>query len=192
MMITPMDALLRRLPPPRPTEPIDWADAERRLGTPLPSDLKALVDLYGPGHLAGVIELLSPVEPRSARNLVAFARQQASWSGTSPSHLLALARDANGRALEWQTIGEPDAWPIVVGKDLVRFEGTLSELLLAALDGRGPLPVRTGPPPPEPEPDVEGVDVAAALAAMPPRTRNPRAIDRLVELAPPPGRRLTR
>ena len=89
--------------------------------------------------------------------------------------------------LLWQMIGAPDEWPILVGADLRRFEGTLSELLLAALEGRGPLPVRAGPPPPDPEPDDVGVPLAAALDALVPRPRDPGALDRLVRGIPPPG-----
>jgi hypothetical protein len=176
-----IDELYRRLGPPRPPRPIDWPFAEQRLGTALPAEVKALVDRYGPGHLGGVIELLSPEEPRSARNLVVQVRRNS--FETSPIGLLVLANDADGRPLRWQRIGEPDAWPILI--DFEPVVGTLAELLLAALDGRGPLPLRTGPPPPEPEPDVRGVDVAAALRAMTPRRRSPRAIDELARYVAP-------
>ena len=165
-----IEELYPRLGPPRPPRPIDWSFAERRLGTALPAEVKALVDRYGPGHLGGVIELLSPEEPRSALD-------------TSPIGLLVLANDADGRPLRWQRIGEPDAWPILI--DFEPVVGTLAELLLAALDDRGTLPLRTGPPPPEPEPDVRGVDVAAALRTMTPRRRNRRAIDELARYVAP-------
>ena len=101
-----IDELYRRLGPPRPPRPIDWPFAERRLGTALPAEVKALVDRYGPGHLGGVIELLSPEEPRSARNLVVQVRRNS--FETSPIGLLVLANDAEGRPLRWQRIGEPD------------------------------------------------------------------------------------
>ena len=176
-----IDELYRRLGPPRPPRPIDWAFAERRLGTALPAEVKALVDRYGPGHVGGVIELLSPEEPRSARNLVVQVRRNS--FDTSPIGLLVLANDAEDRPLRWRRIGEPDAWPILI--DFEPVEGTLAELLLAALDDRGTLPLRTGPPPPEPEPDVRGVDVAAALRTMTPRRRNRRAIDELARYVAP-------
>lgn len=174
--------LFERLPPPRASASIDWADAERRLGAPVPGELKALVDRYGAGDLAGVIELLSPAEPRSALNMLVSARQD--QQAVSPTHLLALARDASGRPLVWQRRGgDPDAWPILV--DFEPLPGSLSELLLAALDGRGPLPRRDGPAPEVPE-DEPRWTVAHALSAMEPRTRDGGALSRLVSVAPPP------
>ncbi|CAM5700953.1 Knr4/Smi1-like domain-containing protein OS=Streptomyces griseomycini OX=66895 GN=FHS37_005303 PE=4 SV=1 [Streptomyces griseomycini] len=56
-----LDALVRLCPPPaEPPPPVDWAQAERALGTALPTDYKQLVETYGDGIFDETIWLLVP------------------------------------------------------------------------------------------------------------------------------------
>ncbi|MEU9087297.1 hypothetical protein [Streptomyces sp. NPDC048357] len=59
--MTALDALVRLCPPPAvPPPAVDWAQAERALGTALPSDYKQLVEAYGDGIFDETIWLLVP------------------------------------------------------------------------------------------------------------------------------------
>ncbi|WKU42760.1 hypothetical protein Q3V23_00990 [Streptomyces sp. VNUA116] len=59
-MIT-LDALVRLCPPPADPPPaVNWAQAERALGTVLPADYKRLVETYGDGIFDETIWLLVP------------------------------------------------------------------------------------------------------------------------------------
>jgi hypothetical protein len=182
-----LDALRERLPPAAAPAETDWPAAEQRLSVALPAELKALVDTYGAGPLGGVVELLSP-EARDAHwNLVSHARDQAR------AGLLSLARDAYGRPLWWRTAGPPDAWTLIGLSDeheLWEFGGSLTELLVAALDGHAPvpLPVVAARPSPHADENLEaGITVEQAIAAMRPRERDPDALTRLLERLPPPS-----
>ncbi|MEU3777763.1 hypothetical protein AB0F11_32150 [Streptomyces sp. NPDC032472] len=56
-----LDALSRLCPPPAdPPRAVDWAQAERILGTALPADYKQLVETYGHGTFDDTIWLLVP------------------------------------------------------------------------------------------------------------------------------------
>ncbi|MEV6195695.1 hypothetical protein AB0M19_25205 [Streptomyces sp. NPDC051920] len=56
-----LDALVRLCPPPADPPPaVDWAEAERALGTVLPADYKQLVEAYGDGIFDETIWLLVP------------------------------------------------------------------------------------------------------------------------------------
>ncbi|MFD0141332.1 MULTISPECIES: SMI1/KNR4 family protein [unclassified Streptomyces] len=56
-----LDALVRLCPPPAgPPPAVDWARAERALGTALPADYKRLVGTYGDGIFTDTIWLLVP------------------------------------------------------------------------------------------------------------------------------------
>ena len=56
-----LDALVRLCPPPADPPPaVDWAAAERALGTALPADYRRLVDTYGDGIFDDTIWLLVP------------------------------------------------------------------------------------------------------------------------------------
>lgn len=55
------DALVRLCPPPvGPLSAVDWAQAERALGTALPADYKQLVEKYGDGLFDETVWLLVP------------------------------------------------------------------------------------------------------------------------------------
>lgn len=59
--MTALDALVRLCPPPAAPPPaVDWATAERALGTALPFDYKQLVETYGDGVFDETIRLLVP------------------------------------------------------------------------------------------------------------------------------------
>jgi hypothetical protein len=126
-----LDSLLKLLPPPLnpgevPTAE-DWTAAERRLGK-LPADYKALVDRYGTGIIDRFLWVLNPASANSYLNLlrqnepILNALKELREAGEpcpyalypEPGGLLPFGKTDNGDALFWQTVGEPNKWPVVV------------------------------------------------------------------------------
>jgi hypothetical protein len=71
------DTLVRLCPPPAdPPPPVDWAQAERALGTALPADYKQLVETYGDGIFDETIWLLVPDSAYDDCDLHAQARER--------------------------------------------------------------------------------------------------------------------
>ncbi|MGW4822949.1 hypothetical protein ACWEP4_29125 [Streptomyces sp. NPDC004227] len=77
---------------------VDWAEAESRLGTALPSDYKRMVETFGEGAFDGYLDLNQ--EPWT------YLREDGLliWAGTEDEYLYC-----------WRVDGDdPDRWPVVV------------------------------------------------------------------------------
>ncbi|REJ98518.1 MAG: SMI1/KNR4 family protein [Planctomycetota bacterium] len=123
------------LPPPEsPIETTgDWEEVERRLGTPLPQDYKAFIEMYGTGHLCNLFYVLNPFSEHKAVELI---RQCEKWQEeytklfqgyidkndpdyrflphpARPGLLICIYSD-DGDQIYWLTEGEPEDWTIVV------------------------------------------------------------------------------
>lgn len=105
----------------------DWSAVERALGTPLPSDWKALVEAYGYGSFCDFFHLQSPFfEPctmiEQAKQTLDADRQLAKMfpkavpfpSFPDADGALPWARTDNGDVAYWLTMGSPDDWPVAV------------------------------------------------------------------------------
>lgn len=85
---------------------VDWAEAESRLGTALPSDYKRMVETFGHGAFDGYLDLNQEpwTDLRDDGLLI--------WAGTEHEDLYCWRADA----------GDPGRWPVVVrpfdGKNL--------------------------------------------------------------------------
>ncbi|MEU1847868.1 hypothetical protein ABZ499_00965 [Streptomyces sp. NPDC019990] len=102
-MIT-LEALVGLCPPPAdPPLPVDWAQAERDLGTALPADYKQLVGTYGDGVFDETIGLLVPDSAYHDHDLHAQTRERDEilaglWEfEEKPAGL----REAGARVLPW-------------------------------------------------------------------------------------------
>ncbi|MEV4428605.1 hypothetical protein ACN9M0_38065 [Streptomyces sp. R-07] len=101
--MTAFDALVRLCPPPADPSPVDWAQAERALGSPLPTDYKRLVDAYGDGIFDDTIWLLVPDSAYSECDLQTQVRERDEeladlWEfEAKPAGLL----EAGARVLPW-------------------------------------------------------------------------------------------
>ncbi|MFI1091582.1 SMI1/KNR4 family protein [Streptomyces sp. NPDC020917] len=130
-MTTPLEQLTRLASPADRPAPIDWPDAERRLGHGLPADYKELVDTYGPGEFDGHVRLRAPEGAGGGRGLIAmndgyFEDLEDIWemNGEAPGEiededgttLVVWARTKDGDTLNWlvRPGTEPDKWPVMV------------------------------------------------------------------------------
>ncbi|MBY8881771.1 SMI1/KNR4 family protein [Actinacidiphila acidipaludis] len=154
-MTTPLERLTRLAPPADRPGPTDWADAESRLGHPLPGDYKELVDAYGPGEFDGHVRLRAPEGPNGGRGLIAMndgyfeelediwemneeAPEEIEEEGTT---LVVWARTKDAETLNWlvRPGTSPDEWPVMVlNDDLTEWETypvTATEFLAGLLAG---------------------------------------------------------
>ncbi|MFM9632132.1 MULTISPECIES: SMI1/KNR4 family protein [Streptomyces] len=95
-----MERLLRitgwALPAQRPD--VDWAEVESRLGTPLPSDYRRMVETFGEGAFDGFLAL-----------------NQEPWTSHRQDGLLIWAGTEHENLYCWRTEGDdPDRWPVVI------------------------------------------------------------------------------
>jgi hypothetical protein len=124
-----IDDLVTLVPPP--AEPVDaqgdWRSVEVSLGTALPADYKALIELYGLGMFVDFILLHTPFGPRAsllqrARDLPEELRGAPDqWLERfpyrvypQPGGLLEWAATDLGDKLCWATEGPPNTWRVVV------------------------------------------------------------------------------
>ncbi|MGW1087163.1 hypothetical protein ACWD4L_12600 [Streptomyces sp. NPDC002596] len=115
-------------PIPRPA--VDWPATEAALGTPLPSDYKEVVDLFGPGSFDWYLELLVPGV--LGMDLVDWAKGDAAhathlWRPHSaypaPQGLLRWGTSEQELDFVWQTgAPDPDDWPVLVRTDFGEWE----------------------------------------------------------------------
>lgn len=150
-----LDALRLLVPPPDHPRLGGgrWADLFVELGTRLPAEYLAVMDLYGAGLWAQWLLFATPLRP--GRTLAAYAderldgyrqlREQfpdefsmAIWP--EPGGFLPFADSVDGDYLGWLTHGRPDQWPLIVwprhhdqGPTLTV---TLTDLLLGWLRGK--------------------------------------------------------
>jgi hypothetical protein len=109
----------------------NWAAAEKELGTALPPDYKAIVELYGSGSFDELLWVFNPFDPGSL-NLFAQLKKAAAFNdGLKKEHpdfaaalfpapdspakggLLPFAMDDEGRPFYWLTEGKPEKWTVV-------------------------------------------------------------------------------
>lgn len=144
--------LVRLIPPPvkAPTR-ADWAAAEGHLGVKLPSEYKAIIDLYGLGTFGGIFTLFSPLSGREHLDLLAQNDAMRSDAATYSSLLgmpvfpeqggaLAFGTFENWEMFYWRVVGDSEEWPILIyeqrGPLADSFEMPLSDLLVALLQQR--------------------------------------------------------
>ncbi|OIK24211.1 SMI1/KNR4 family protein [Streptomyces malaysiense] len=136
---------------------VDWQLVESDLGIALPEDYKELARYFGPGEFVPYFVLLVPGVASPAlelrRNLARWQRLEAEGRVEGggfppfryfpePGGLLPWGNSPHGEVYYWETIGEPDAWPVVVcaasGPHFYRFQGGVvdfvHELLTEGLD----------------------------------------------------------
>ncbi|MFI6148656.1 hypothetical protein [Streptomyces sp. NPDC051109] len=151
-----LDALVRLCPPPAgPLPAVDWAQAERVLGTALPADYKQLVDTYGDGVFDETIWLLAPDSAYSECDLHAqtaerdeiladlweFEAKPAALSEVGARVLPWAFEEGTGAFLYWlaRPGQHPDEWTVLYNEGrgpLWEHHGTgCSALLLAVLTG---------------------------------------------------------
>ena len=137
------------------THVVDWAAAEARLGTGLPSDYKQLIGLFGPGCFDGHLNLYLSGDRTS--DLVSRAEWLAQWSEThgsrlwephrlypAPGGLLQWADTEQADSFYWLTDGpDPERWPIIAAGDdslfTDPFHGSTAEYICGLLtDPRQP------------------------------------------------------
>lgn len=77
---------------------LDWAEVESRLGTPLPSDYKRMVETFGEGAFDGYLRL-----------------SQEPWTYLREDGLLMWASTEHEDSYCWKADGDdPDGWPVLV------------------------------------------------------------------------------
>ncbi|WP_073258629.1 hypothetical protein [Cryptosporangium aurantiacum] len=148
--------LLRRVDPPRALRRrrVSWADAERYLGTELPSDYRALIDDRGPGIVADVV-VYGPGSGEDTLDLMPWLqgiqRLVTSLRTITCDHFPPPFHPEPGGILPWgllhgrQIVGwavtsdDPDKWPVVVLTteldSLTLHRTTATGYLLARLPG---------------------------------------------------------
>jgi hypothetical protein len=105
----------------------DWAAIEEQFGK-LPADFKAFLEGYGSGTIDHFIWVLNPVSSnrhlnwvRAKEPILAALRELREGGEPCPyplypeaGGLLPFGKTDNGDALFWQTIGDPNQWPVIV------------------------------------------------------------------------------
>ena len=118
---------------PRQTSTVDWDEVHRRLGTPLPSDYRNLVDAFGRGGFDGYLVVATPEPTMTGTSLIDEAWQWADYDERNdilaygyprrmfprPGGLLEWGRAVDSQCVFfWATEGEdPDQWPTYVTDD---------------------------------------------------------------------------
>jgi hypothetical protein len=152
--VTSLEELTRIVPAPSVT--VDgsgsWDSTETRLGTGLPSDYKAYIEMYGTGRLDGFIWVLNPFSRNPNLNLMTkgdaalrtLRELQSKHECEVPyplypeaGGLLPWGITDNGDVLYWLTAGEPKEWPVVLNaaRDArtERHEGGMAAFLVRVL-----------------------------------------------------------
>jgi len=130
-MVYTLEQLLRIMP--APTTPLagsgDWQAVASTVGTALPGDYMAFISRYGTGCISGFLWVYNPFEENVRLNLLSRYRIildgdreiRESFPDDVPEPLfpeagglLPWAGTDNGDRLYWRTIGDPDAWSVVV------------------------------------------------------------------------------
>lgn len=120
--------LVELLPPPsRPVELPPgagaWDEVETRLGTRLPCDYKAFIELFGSVYIGRFLGIRNPFSRSFGYNLEGklemlrgYAVDGVGSRALFPDEggLLPFGGTDNGNTLFWETTGEPDAWCVVV------------------------------------------------------------------------------
>jgi hypothetical protein len=121
-----------------PSQPVDtgsaerWSAVEHALGTSLPGDYKAFIDMFGTSYLGSFLYLFNPFSSDETLNLVAqsadlldvmrslqeeFPDEEIPYAlFPEPSGLLPWGITDNGDVLYWLTAGDPDQWTVVINE----------------------------------------------------------------------------
>lgn len=148
------------LPPPPEGGNYDGALVKRTFGTDLPPDYVDFVQTYGHGAIDDWLFVLTPGwESRDGdicreveyTKMVIDAHREAGLptpyqAYPDPGGLIGWGNTANGDVCCWKTgDADPSKWPVVVADServtWDRFEGTMTEFLVAVLTGRHRCPV---------------------------------------------------
>jgi hypothetical protein len=146
------------LPPPvKPFEaPIkaEWGNVEAKLGISLPQDYKEFIEEYGSGKIGNFLSIFNPFSRNKNVNLIDQLQLQRgvfmellSFGENLPYELFPqaggifpFAMTDNGDVLFWLTLGEPNAWTIVVnearGPTWQSFDMSLETFLLELFSGK--------------------------------------------------------
>mgnify|MGYP005726913279 CR=1 FL=1 len=104
---------------------VQWRSIEETIETAFPDDYFDLARTYGSGEfLNGTLEVLNPFDTRYGALLDYECAKLRKYKQDFPEEmpysvhpevggLLPFARDDNGNRFLWQTLGDPNAWPIV-------------------------------------------------------------------------------
>jgi hypothetical protein len=160
-------------PPAQPhTGETTWEQVAEELGTPLPSDYRALMERYGAGEWRGWLnffgrdELAEKVEVltgiyRDLRAQFPEFHPLAAWP--EPGGFLPFALSIDGDQLCWLTVGAPDTWPLILiprdGEPGSRWRTGLADGLLRWSRGYAP------PGMPDPDPLDDLLELARFKAA---------------------------
>ena len=133
---------------------VDWAQAERRLGTALPTDYKQLAEIFGHGAFDGYFGPLAADSLSGGNGIVTRAEGLAEFARArgerlyaphrlfpAPGGLLHWAGTEQGATFYWLTEGpDPDRWPILSTEDDYRewhtFDGSTAEFVFRLLTDR--------------------------------------------------------
>ncbi|WP_326733589.1 hypothetical protein [Streptomyces sp. NBC_01022] len=115
---------------PLPRNPVDWQAVEQALGTRLPGDYKAIVDLFGPGSFDTYLELLVPgvrgldlVDWASSDQVRAAGLWRPHPIHPEPGGLLRWGVSEQELDFVWRTgAPDPDDWPVLVRTDFDTWE----------------------------------------------------------------------
>ena len=154
-MLERMPAILS--PPRHPRaagSPSAWRDAEKQLGTSLPTDYKGFVRRYGSGYIDDFLWVFSPFEDHANVNLLRQLDEQREVHrllrdalgddempfgfSPDPGGLLPWGRTDDGDALYWVTRPpDPDRWPVLLERDVgwQEFEVPMTRFLEDLLTG---------------------------------------------------------
>src|SRR5580704_3776686 len=129
------EKLKKLLPPPESVTDVNWVEAIRDLGRPLPDDFRWFCDTYGPGTINGFAWVCHPglyagqTLKEGLGGLNQFVQEfidlnsedddepidgDADPAFKSIENLLPCGGTDNGHVFLWKTIGAPEKWAIAV------------------------------------------------------------------------------
>lgn len=161
-MVQTLEQLLAIMPAPE--TPLsasgDWSGVVSMLGTDLPSDFVAFINMYGTGCIAEFLWVFNPFEKNVHLNLLSCSRLileadrefRESYPQSlpeplfpEPGGLLPWAVTDNGDRLYWRTKGDQNTWTVVVwesrGPEYESYALSMTGFLSAWLQGDIEVPV---------------------------------------------------
>ncbi|MFF4900584.1 hypothetical protein [Streptomyces sp. NPDC001068] len=147
-----LQALLGAPPARRQSNPTDWDEVERHMGSALPSDFKGFLDVYGSGVISGELVVFhpsgsSPLLERMRKTHQRFTgRRDRALSRGDSEHMPYPFHPASGGLISWgydyggdehfflPRDPDPDRWKIVTmvhEEGCETFDGPFSDFALA-------------------------------------------------------------
>lgn len=141
-------------PPNNPNEAPqqrDWSNIEAALATSLPEDYKEFINLFGTGKIDNFLWIFNPFSQNENINLATKVHVQLTalfelqaYGEVLPYKLFPESNGVfpfgiteNGDVLYWHTVGQPDAWTVLVNEarspDWEAFEMIMTEFLFKVL-----------------------------------------------------------